>query len=331
MRELIDLLDGAGALTKKVRVDTNGDGDGNGGGVVEEEEKALTYVIGSNDNYILSASTSTATTVIGDGNPAGDGATTTENATIATTTVAGFDAQHMLSSALSNPSTIFAGKPDNMQLLLDEITSQKGQEEDVILWTRLDADDGLFPDYLEYVQRQAIRYFLPWYYDLEMVEQEVELPGNGAAVAAGVGVGGEENLDAGTSGGDVGGIDNGEINSASSDAIIASNTKYQPPQWTFWCTGRNIDWFVTDPVRDPHHKNGTVYPIQKNNFCITPGITLAMRSGVDPESIPRLDHHRIASSLKSKGGGVCGRNGVLSLFKEDGKSAHEKEEVDDGS
>ena len=44
---------------------------------------------------------------------------------------------------------------------------------------------------------------------------------------------------------------------------------YKPPEWSYWCAGRNLDWFITDPVHDPQHKNGTVYPVIHVNMCVT--------------------------------------------------------------
>jgi len=252
-KELVSMLNENGALMKK---DEQG------------KNQALTYVIGSNDNYIVS------------------------NTTILSPTVRPFDIRHMLSGALSHPQSIFAGKAGSMKLLLEDISPQRIGK-DVILWTRLDADDGLNVGYMEYIQNQAIRYFLPEMYDKDIME---EIP--------------EERDD-------------------ETEQNLISNV-YTPPQWTYWCAGKNIDWFLTDPIHDPQHKNGTVYPVIHANVCVTPGVTVALRGTFDPFQVPRLDHDKIISYLKPKGGALCARTGI-SVFDEEDLDDDETIEKDDGT
>ncbi|KAL7545075.1 hypothetical protein ACHAWF_008435, partial [Thalassiosira exigua] len=90
--------------------------------------------IGSNDNYIVT------------------------NTTIVSPEIRPFDYRDMLSNALSKPQTIFAGNASSMQELFEEASSRHGSsrgERDVVVWTRLDADDGLNLGFVEYVQGQA--------------------------------------------------------------------------------------------------------------------------------------------------------------------------------
>lgn len=200
-KDLISLLKRSGAL-KEAAVDKDGN-----------DKRSLTYVIGSNDNYILA------------------------NSTNYKARVKPFDIRDMLSSVLSNPQTLFAGKAESAQRLLNEINSKNSsvdyEDDDVILWTRLDADDGLNLSYMEYIQSQAVRFFLPSYYGKDMLK-ELVFDGKG------------------------------NIAWGKSPHLIRKNN-YSPPKWTYWCAGRNIDWFITDPVHDPVHINGTVYPVQHVN------------------------------------------------------------------
>lgn len=266
--ELIELLASAGALA-------GGDGP-------EGEGRSLTYVVGSNDNYIVSNST----TLSPDVNP--------------------FDVRDMLEDALARPESIMAGGAESMRILLDEIAGDDGSlsPDDIVLWTRLDADDGLNVVYMEYIQTQAVRYFLPQNYDGQLLET---LPGDDA--------------------------DDG-------NRTRVDNT-YVPPEWTYWCSGRNLDWFVgsDDPAR--LHGNGTVYPVIHANVCVTPGITVAVRAGVDPAAVPRLDHDKIVSKLRVQGGNaLCGRRG-LAVFapadaendgdEDDGGDGADEDEPDDGT
>ena len=266
--ELVNMLKDAGALTK---MDENG------------KEHALTYVIGSNDNYIVS------------------------NSTTLSPMVRPFDIRSMLSHALSQPQYIFAGKSSSMQMLLDEISLDRIGN-DVIMWTRLDADDGLNVHYMEYIQTQTVRYFLPDRFDREILDMIPETK--------------DDDDDEEGKGKDT-------EKSESRPKLVRND--FTPPQWTYWCAGRNIDWFLTDPIHDPHHKNGTVYPVIHANVCVTPGVTVALSGSFDPNQVPRLDHDKIISYLRPKGGQLCSRSGY-SVFNDTDADEDEKgDEEDDGS
>ena len=373
-QDLVTMLDEAGALVKK---DNNSNKHG------QEKEHALTYVIGSNDNYIVANSTTLSPGIIP------------------------FDIRGMLSHALSNPQTIFAGKLSSMQMLYNEISTPRINK-DVIMWTRLDADDGLNIKYMRYIQSQAVRYFLPQLYPKDIAEEYVDTIEDEVAAAANAGEaesgdeksgdekqqGAEENDDkseasndeesAGEEGSenddDEASGDEGAANDSQNrrlpDNDIVSNRKpekprtlekagdkrdflegdddgeeeeenddteeevrepptmiqnnYTSPQWTYWCAGRNIDWFLTDPIHDRDHKNGTVYPVIHVNMCVTPGVTVALRGSFDPLHVPRLDHDKIASYLRLRGGGLCHRTG-LAVYNELDSDDGVGEEVDDGS
>ncbi|KAL7542436.1 hypothetical protein ACHAWF_007175 [Thalassiosira exigua] len=245
------MLEEAGALAMK---DDNG------------EEKALTYLIGSNDNYIVSQST------------------------VVSPDIRPFDYLDMLSNALSDPESIFAGKVSGVQQLFDETSRRRGAADDVVMWTRLDADDGLNVNFMEYVQREAVRYFLPARYGKDILSQ---LPKNY--------------------------LDDDVANRTLVDNV------YIPPKWTYWCSGRNIEWFLTDPSKEPNNKNGKVYPVRHDNFCVTPGVTVATHRSFDPLQVPRLDHHLIFGYLKTSGGKICGRKGLSVFEREKGV------ESDDGT
>jgi len=271
--ELVSMLKEYGALVQK---DENG------------EERALAYVIGSNDNYVVS------------------------NSTTLSPSVRPFDVLGMLSHALSAPQSIFAGKATSMQMLYDEISSRKDGR-DIFLWTRLDADDGLNVKYMEYIQSQAIRYFLPDRYEREIMTEIPE-----GILKSHLYLGATKR-------------DESIVGMEEESQKLLFHNSYTPPQWTYWCAALNIDWFLTDPIHDPHHKNGTVYPVIHANVCVTPGVTVALRGAFDPLQVPRLDHDKIISYLRRpKGGKLCGRTG-LSIFDPKDMGESEKEDEDDGT
>ncbi|KAL7545076.1 hypothetical protein ACHAWF_008436 [Thalassiosira exigua] len=122
----------------------------------------------------------------------------------------------------------------------------------------------------------------------------------------------EENLD-GEEGGD-----------AQEETLV--DNAFTPPQWTYWCAGHNIAWYLSD---DPRRRNGTVYPVVHENYCVTPGITVALRASFDPLKVPQLDHDRTVSYLRLAGGEFCNRTGVSWFEPEDGDE--ETEQQDDGT
>ena len=278
-KELVTILDETGVLEK--------DDEGKG--------HSLAYVIGSNENYIVSEST----TISPDHKP--------------------FDIHDMLSSALSNPESIFAGEAEGLKQLYGEISSQQ-IENDVLIWTRLDADDGLNTQFMQYVQSQTVRYFLPDLYSRKIVK---EIPEDTMSLLREKYPAHHKTPDEIAQEND----DNAEEEKVENQTMI-SNT-FNPPQWSYWCAGKNIDWFLTDPIHDPRHKNGTVYPVFHANVCVTPGITVAFRGAFDPIKVPRLDHDRMASHLRTEGGELCGRTG-LSIFDERYLNMDEEEE-DEGT
>ena len=204
--DLISLLKRSGAL-KEVAMGKDGN-----------DKRSLTYLVGSNDNYILANSTSYKAKV----QP--------------------FDIRHMLSNMVSNPQYVFAGKVESASRLLNEINTKQisldHKDDDVILWTRLDADDGLNLGFMEYIQSQAVRFFLPEYYGKDILEH-VTMDGKGNVALPHM--------------------------IRENPNLPKKKNEFTPPKWTYWCAGRNIDWFITDAVHDPLHKNGTVYPVQHIN------------------------------------------------------------------
>ena len=275
-QDLVTMLNDAGAF---IQTDANG------------KEHALAYVVGSNDNYIVSNSTSLSPNV----QP--------------------FNIHAMLTGALSKPKRIFAGKVSSMQSLLDEISPKEEGEtnDDIIMWTRLDADDGLNIGYMEYIQTQAVRYFLPDRYDLEIMKEIPQEKDDDDDDDA------EDN-------------DDDEKDEEEKEKKKLVSNIYTPPQWTYWCAGRNIDWFLTDPIHEPNHKNGTVYPVIHENVCVTPGVTVALTGAVDPNQVPRLDHDKIISYLRPKGGEPCSRTGLAVYNNEMAADDDDKNnDEDDGS
>lgn len=217
------------------------------------KEETLTHVIGSNDNYVVSNVTSI--------------------------NVRPFDIRAMLGDALSNPTSIFAGKVDGMRELFDDV-SRPRFDRDVVIWTRLDADDGLKRGYLGFIQDEAIRYFVPEQYHRAILtnvhyETRQRLMALSAGISKNTLCKREKKLEK---------EERKRVMKAglptkppvTHERVLIENI-YKPPEWTYWCAGRNLDWFVTDPVHDPRHRNGTIFPVVHINVCATPGVIIALR------------------------------------------------------
>ena len=275
-RELVEILTKRGALTTTKE-----------NSIGEAGEQALTYVIGSNDNYIVANSTTV--------NPQ----------------IQPFDVRDMFSNMLSKPDKIFAGNVEHIKSTLDGLSSKA---KDVVLWTRLDADDGLSVDFLKYIQDQMIRYFVPHKAKDVKLAGKDEKRGDGdeeekadfrlsdsedEAEKADFRPSDSEDEEDETS---------NEENSDESKKVKSS--PYSPPNWMYWCGGQNIDWFLTDPIHDPKHETGVVYPVLHENVCVTPGITVSIRGDIEPALVPKLDHDTIVSYLDEVGGEACNRTGV---------------------
>ena len=275
-RELVEILTKRGALTTTKE-----------NSIGEAGEQALTYVIGSNDNYIVANSTTV--------NPQ----------------IRPFDVRDMFSNMLSKPDKIFAGNVEHIKSTLDGLSSKA---KDVVLWTRLDADDGLSVDFLKYIQDQMIRYFVPHKAKDVKLAGKDEKRGDGdeeekadfrlsdsedEAEKADFRPSDSEDEEDETS---------NEENSDESKKVKSS--PYSPPHWMYWCGGQNIDWFLTDPIHDPKHETGVVYPVLHENVCVTPGITVSIRGDIEPALVPKLDHDTIVSYLDEVGGEACNRTGV---------------------
>jgi len=330
--ELIHILQSTGALTSTKR---NND---NNSKKRQKQEMELTYVIGSNDNYVMSGAANNTTMPKG---------------------IRPFDIHSMLHEAVTNPQTIFAGSVNGMNKLLLEVSNKTTFANDVVIWTRLDADDGINIAYINYIQNEATRYFLPQLYPKRILESIVdEKPETLIVLASGITRDmlakrmkqlkkDKKRKDNGGSNGDVVVIDNpndevdgGVVDVVMQDEAIDEEVEerrmiknvYIPPQWTYWCAGRNLDWFITDPTASTiqtNNNNGSVYPVIHINMCVTPGITIALRGSYNPLHIPRLDHDKIISTLRPQGGKLCNRKG-RSVFDMNEGGLHGYQ-VDDGS
>jgi hypothetical protein len=323
--ELIHILQSTGALTSTKRNSKKR----------QKQEMELTYVIGSNDNYVMSGAASNTTIPKG---------------------IRPFDIHSMLHNAVTNPQTIFAGSVNGMNKLLLEVSNKTTFANDVVIWTRLDADDGINIAYINYIQNEATRYFLPQLYPKRILESIVdETPETLIVLASGI----TRDMLAKRmkqlkkdkkrkDNGDVVVIDNpndeedgGVVDVVMQDEAIDDEEEedrrmiknvYIPPQWTYWCAGRNLDWFITDPTASTiqtNNNNGSVYPVIHMNMCVTPGITIALRGSYNPLHIPRLDHDKIISTLRPQGGKLCNRKG-RSVFDMNEGGLHGYQ-VDDGS
>lgn len=303
-RELVEMLNESGALSSAIN-DKNGSGD--------KEEQTLTYVIGSNDNYIVA------------------------NSSFVNPQIIPFDIHDMFSNMLSKPDKIFAGKVEHIQSSLERIPST---DQDIVLWTRLDADDGLSVNYLKYIQYQTLHSFLPEkmkggyvFIDEDEEEEEVE---NESLTSYNISADNEVNTSKDEIMTDVKeehGVsadiadelsklknETKKMNDSDNEDIVdevASDDQgnaldsipYSPPNWMYWCGGQNIDWFITDPVQDPKHDYGVVYPVTHGMVCVTPGITIAIRGDIKPALVPKLDHDKIVSYLIRVGGKACNTTG----------------------
>jgi len=302
--ELVDMLNDSGALLSSAHAEK--DESGGDGSKKEQQQqqpqKSLTYVIGSNDNYIVANSTTV--------NPQ----------------IRPFDLKDLFSNMISKPDKIFAGNLEHLNSLSKGVSSTKN---DIVLWTRLDADDGLSVEFMKYIQDQTKRYFMPKTVndgnndkkekeEMDKEEEEEENFANFVPVEEDedekeVQEEDEDETEDQEEDEEDGSPKEGKIELSSSDTEkenVRDSIPYSPPNWMYWCGGQNMDWFLTDPIHDPTHDTGVLYPVIHANVCVTPGITISMRGDMNPSLVPRLDHDKIISYLSDLGGEACNRTGI---------------------
>jgi hypothetical protein len=76
------------------------------------------------------------------------------------------------------------------------------------------------------------------------------------------------------------------------------------PQWKYWCARRHLAWHWSVPTgeapgddRDGRAVYGSVTATQHDQLCITPGLSVAFRVGVNEADVPVFAHHELVYQL----------------------------------
>jgi hypothetical protein len=199
-----------------------------------------------------------------------------------------------------------------MNKLLMEVSDKPKFSNDVVIWTRLDADDGLNRAYFDYIQNEATRYFLPQLYHRRILQSILdETPETLIALASGI----TRDMLAKR-------LKEKKCNGDDANGVESSTT-------TTTTTTTPEDHNNEEYILYQHKPMDLCIPVIHINMCVTPGITIAVRGSFNPLEIPRLDHDKIISSLRPYAGRLCGRHG-RSVFDTD-EGGLRSYQVDDGS
>jgi hypothetical protein len=74
------------------------------------------------------------------------------------------------------------------------------------------------------------------------------------------------------------------------------------PDWLYWCIRRHLEWHTPDDNEtDPDVRNrGILLPIQHNQLCITPGMTVGYNFGVESNQVPVYPHDILYKQLSQR-------------------------------
>jgi Putative rhamnosyl transferase len=179
------------------------------------------------------------------------------------------------------------------------------KDRQVVLETRLDADDGLHKYYLHQIQEKAIEQFLG-----QQQPGEEQHPQQQPSSS-----------------------------SSSSSLLAAVQPATTIPKWLYWCTRRHVEWHggTRPPPKqqqlqgsNSHNNNntkrtfsmvsssdkqpdyyGTLMGLQHSKMCITPGITVGFGIGTTTNEIPLHPHDQLFQAIRSlHRDQACGYNKV---------------------
>ena len=151
------------------------------------------------------------------------------------------------------------------------------KDRQVVLETRLDADDGLHKFYLQQIQDKALEQFLP------------SLPRSS----------------------------DGEEDTVQQQQEQIDDGPKTIPKWLYWCTRRHVEWhggvqerrpppqlpgknYTTDATNDiakavDYH--GSLLIIEHSKLCITPGITVGFGIGTPADQVPIHAHDKLFQAI----------------------------------
>ena len=150
-----------------------------------------------------------------------------------------------------------------------------------ILETRLDADDGLHPYYIKYLQYRAKEYFFK----------------------------NNNNNDDNDDDNDDGDNDS---NDKENDGEEDNNTnqQYSAAEWMHFCIRRHLEWHPQGNNKDDssnksnntstQQRPGVLVAIEHKKICITPGMTVGFNRGVQLEQVPIYPHDVLYKKLSQK-------------------------------
>jgi hypothetical protein len=72
----------------------------------------------------------------------------------------------------------------------------------------------------------------------------------------------------------------------------STETNTAPLKWAFWCIRQHFEWHW-----EQTGSHGTLNRLQRDGFCVTPGLTVGLAVGTANDDIPDVPHSQVASNL----------------------------------
>jgi hypothetical protein len=83
-----------------------------------------------------------------------------------------------------------------------------------------------------------------------------------------------------------------------------NNNNNNGPRWKYWCARRHLAWHWSapsltgeSPGDDANRGYGSLVATQHDHLCITPGLSVAFRVGVNEADVPVFAHHELVYQL----------------------------------
>jgi len=77
-----------------------------------------------------------------------------------------------------------------------------------------------------------------------------------------------------------------------------SELRNEPAQWKIWCSSRHLEWQIHSVTDSVNITAGLLLSL-KDNFCISPGLTIGYTEGTRAHSLPPIKHQHLADELPS--------------------------------
>ncbi len=163
-------------------------------------------------------------------------------------------------------NTVYTGDIDSLynvakESIISNSDTSSSSDQQIVLETRLDADDGLNKYFVEYIQKDAVENIFFTSRTVEVRDKKEEYKARFYNYY----------------------YDRNDIH-------VPSKTK-----WYYWCIEKHVKWYPGGNTQ-----LGRISGEKRLDFCITPGLTVGFNVGTSLEEVPMYSHHQLHKNLHAK-------------------------------